>query len=300
MKPLPLILIAIAISATVSAVTVSLLSPPAVEGGSSPEGGSQSGLRELRNDLEAQGELLRGLKAQLEMRSPQSSTRTPVNDLESMVRRVVGEQLVEAGVDVDAAGEVEDDFDGQSALADILAMRAAGGSYEELEAYWRKMREEGRTEEMVGVFEEYAELNPGDPEAQMLLGNAYLQRLQEAPTGPEMGTWANKADEAFDVALEIDSDNFDARLSKAVSLSFWPPIFGKQGEAINQFEVLLEKQKNSAPNESHAQTYKYLGNLYQQQGDSEKAKAIWQEGLNAFPDDEALAEKFKTDASNEH
>lgn len=295
MKPLPLILITIAISAVVSAVTTSLLSPSAVEGGTSLEGGSLAGMQEMQSDLEEQGRLVRGLAAQLEIRSPQSSTRTPVNDLESTIARLVAEQLKEAGVDLDPEVAVEDDFDGQSALADILAMRAAGGSYEDLEAYWRKMREEGRTDEMVGVFEEYAELNPGDPEAQMLLGNAYLQRLQEAPTGPEMGTWANKADEAFDVALSIDENNFDARLSKAVSLSFWPPIFGKQGEAIGQFETLLEKQKNSAPNESHAQTYKYLGNLYQQQGDAEKANAIWQEGLNAFPDDEALAEKFKTD-----
>ena len=75
------------------------------------------------------------------------------------------------------------------------ALRAR--SYEDLEAYWRKMREEGRTDEMVGIFEEYAETNPADPEAQMLLGNAYLQRVQDSPTGPEMGEWANKADVAL-------------------------------------------------------------------------------------------------------
>ncbi len=214
-----------------------------------------------------------------------------------MVRRVVAEELLAGGARaLELEGE-EDDFDGQSALSDILAMRAAGASYEDLEAYWRKMREEGRTDEMVGIFEEYAETNPADPEAQMLLGNAYLQRVQESPTGPEMGEWANKADVAFDSALELDETNWDARLSKAVSLSFWPPIFGKQGEAIGQFEILLDQQKNQPANANHAQTYKYLGNLYQQQGDTEKAQAIWQEGLTAFPDDASLAEKFKTGSS---
>jgi len=298
MKPLPLILIAFAISATVSAVTVALLAPSAVEGGSSAGRGAGSEVTQLRNELEAQSDRLRKLENELAMQTPTSSTRTPVNDLEAMVRKAVAAQLGNADQGAQGSAEEEDDFDGQSALSDILAMRAAGASYEDIEAYWRKMREEGRTDEMVGIFEEYAELNPGDPEAQLLLGNAYLQRLQESPTGPEMGEWAGKADTAFDTALGLDENNWDARLSKAVSLSFWPPIFGKQGEAIDQFEILLEKQKSAAPNSNHAQTYKYLGNLYQQQGDSEKAKAIWQEGYAAFPDDEALAEKFKPDSSN--
>jgi len=110
----------------------------------------------------------------------------------------------------------------------------------------------------------------------------------KAGNGPEAGIWATKADKAFDAALAVDDHCWDARFSKAVSLSFWPPVFGKQGEAIKNFEVLTEQQASQPSDPKFAQTWLLLGNMYQQTGRMDQALATWQKGLALFPGNEAL------------
>ncbi len=77
-------------------------------------------------------------------------------------------------------------------------------------------------------------------------------------------------------------------MSKAVSLSNWPAFLGKQPEAIRQFEILRQQQASGTAQSSHAQTYYYLGNMYQQTGEPDKALATWRDGLARFPDYEPL------------
>ena len=107
-------------------------------------------------------------------------------------------------------------------------------------------------------------------------GRAYLQKLFTVGGGPEAGVWGTKADKAFDGALAIDDHNWDARFAKAVSLSFWPPMLGKQNEAIKNFEVLVEQQSAQSSKSEFAQTYYFLGNMYTQTGDKDKA-LVWLE-----------------------
>jgi tetratricopeptide (TPR) repeat protein len=77
--------------------------------------------------------------------------------------------------------------------------------------------------------------------------------------------------------------SWDARFAKAVSLSFWPPLLGKQNEAIKNFEVLVEQQAGQPQKPEYAQTYWALGNMYTQSGDKAKALATWQQGLALYP-----------------
>lgn len=296
MKPLTTILISVVLSLASAAVLVLAMNPTEVEGQVVAEPSEHSGHEELIERLEAQERLIRDLSVKVELGTPQAAQSARTEDLESVVRRVLEKERALAAAD--SVTTSAERFNVTRAHDQFLRLKQAGASDAEIAAFWDDVRKRGSVEEVLTAFEEHALANPNDIEAQIELGNAYLARLEDATTGPEMGAWAMKADGAFNSALELDESNWEARFSKAVSLSFWPPIFGKQGEAIDQFEILLEKQKSAAPNSNHAQTYKYLGNLYQQQGDSEKAKAIWQEGYAAFPDDEALAEKFKPDSSN--
>jgi tetratricopeptide (TPR) repeat protein len=103
-----------------------------------------------------------------------------------------------------------------------------------------------------------------------------------------------KADGAFDQALELDPRHWDARFSKAISLAFWPPIFGKQAGAVKNFETLMLQQEEAggASQPQYAQTYQFLGNLYMQQGNSQKAREIWSRGLRFFPNDATLKESL--------
>ena len=173
----------------------------------------------------------------------------------------------------------------QELLERLLDPSFGGLAKEEL---WQRLREEKRLDEVVTAFEEYAAAHPEDPGAQVELGAAYLEKIQEVGAGPLAGVWATKADQAFDRALQLDPEHWEGRFSKAVALSFWPPVFGKQSEAIHHFEILVEQQARRGNQNGFAQTHLLLGNLYQQIGEADKAMAAWEHGLSIFPDDHAL------------
>lgn len=180
-------------------------------------------------------------------------------------------------------------LDAASAFAQLSDPKLSDADREEL---WKRIREAKLTDAVIAEFEKRAKASPNDPDAQADLAYAYIQKIQEVGQGPEAGKWATKADKAYDAALALDPDHWDARFGKAISLSFWPPIFGKQPQAIKEFETLLASQSKKPADPSHAQTYLMLGNLYAQSGKADKALAIWQQGLAAFPDNAALKDKI--------
>src|SRR4030095_4281872 len=107
------------------------------------------------------------------------------------------------------------------------------------EALWKQIRDAGLTDEVIARMEPLAAAHPNDAGIQVALGEAYLQKIFEVGNGPEAGEWATKADKYFEAAPEITPQQGDARFAKAISLSFWPPMFGKQAEAIQNFETLV-------------------------------------------------------------
>jgi tetratricopeptide (TPR) repeat protein len=159
-------------------------------------------------------------------------------------------------------------------------------------AIWKEAAEAGLVDELVGLYETAAKDRPNDPAAQVDLGHAYLQKLFTVPSGPEQGNWATKADQSFDAALALDDHHWEARFSKAMSLSFWPPIFGKTGTAIAQFETLVAQQAGQTQKKEYAQVHLLLGNMYQQSGQKDKAVAAWQNGLSLFPGNAELAQQI--------
>lgn len=163
----------------------------------------------------------------------------------------------------------------------------------EREELWNELAKAGRTKELIALFEARAASSPSDPDLQVELGGAYLRMLQEVGQSALAGVWAGKADSAFDRALELDPRHADARLSKAISLSFWPPIFGKQAEAVKQFETLIGQLEGASLQPNQAQAWLMLGNLHQQQGKTDAALAVWKQGSELFPSDPSFAEKLK-------
>jgi len=158
---------------------------------------------------------------------------------------------------------------------------------------WKEIGKNGLMDEAIALFESRVAADPNDPDLQVDVAGAYLAKTQQVGAGPEAGVWATKADKAYDRALELDENHWKARFSKATALSFWPPLFGKQGEAIHHFEILLEQQQSQPPQGSYAETHLFLGNLYQQTGKGEKALETWKNGLALYPDSKSLAEKLK-------
>jgi tetratricopeptide (TPR) repeat protein len=229
-----------------------------------------------------------------------AANRSEVIDIAAAVRAVLAEEgLLGAEGAAQLAARAQNPSDEAVTVEDLLAMLQADGLDDKgWGEVWSKARAAGLSDELIALFEQRAEENPGDADAQAEVGFAYLAKIDEVTDGPAKGMWGMKADEAFDRALEINPDHWDARFTKAISLSFWPPIFGKQAEAIENFEILVERQASLPKSPDHAQTYLLLGNLYQQTGEHEKAAAMWANGAALFPDDAELAARIAQGSGN--
>src|SRR5439155_25292705 len=92
-----------------------------------------------------------------------------------------------------------------------------------------------------------------------------------------------KIDAQYDKALELQPDHWEARFRKAVGLSYGPALSGRRSEAIAQFEHLVQQQATMPAQPGQAETYLYLGRLYEEQGNRDRAAAIWRQGLARHP-----------------
>jgi tetratricopeptide (TPR) repeat protein len=182
----------------------------------------------------------------------------------------------------------------------------AGASFEEFAALQKKVFEGDATTDEQARFWELLRLkpelladamkrlekavadNPGDHEARMKLSRAYLAKLFTVPDGPEKGVWSMKAMEQYRKVLEADPNHWEARYSLAFNYSQWPDFLNKRPDAIREFETLRKIQENATPEPQHARTYFQLRQLYLKDGRTEDAKAVLEEGVRRFPDDEEL------------
>ena len=250
---------------------------------------------ELRDGHEQLSASVRGLSRRLDALE---ARRAPVAAAASdeQVRRAVRELLAESGQD--DLRKLADDASARPQPIDFEGAIAKVGDpsldWDARQAVWAQISEAGLTDKVVAAIEEYADAHPNDADAQTGKGTAYLQKLWIEKNDIAKGALATKADAAFDRALQLDPNQWDARFLKATSLSFWPPVMGKQPDAVKHFEILLQQQEASgAKRGGYDQTYLFLGNLYAQQGKTEKAREMWQRGLNLFPDNGELRGKLK-------
>lgn len=295
-KLLPLILVAFVVAVLSAAVTSALLAPSAQRVDAAPPGDADPGaLARTVERLDARQEELARALEELRLR-PAPSARVSTADIEAAVARVLADDGEAAAVRAPARGAVEASqaaaLEPERAVADAFArLIDPSSSQEERQEIWARLGAQGLSDELVAEFEARAEREPNDPDVRVDLGAAYLQKVFESGNGPMAGVWAMKADGAFDKALELDGTHWDARFHKAVSLSFWPPALGKQNQAIAQFEILVEQQKSQPKSPQFAQTYLFLGNMYQQTGKGDQALEAWQQGLALYPDDAELAKQ---------
>jgi tetratricopeptide (TPR) repeat protein len=175
----------------------------------------------------------------------------------------------------------------------FAAMTSGNLSASDVQKLWDKAVAEGRVDDLIALFKERAELDPNNPNVQNDLGDAYIQKVQVMGSGPKAGFVATRADKAFSRALELDPNHLAARRSKAIALSFWPPIMGKQSESIQQFEVLIEKQNLVPVEPTHVQAYLLLGNMHMQMGNIAEARTTWQNGLSRFSGNESLMRQLE-------
>ena len=297
MNTTPLLLLTLGLAAGASVATTYALrrdaAPAATETAAGPDE-----LAALRAQIASLNEEVGRLRSEAATGAlPQAATTERV-DLERIDRAVARyfderlgglavSELTRAAEAAAPAAEAERDVQGYLALLEDESL-----SENEREKVWAQIREAGLLDEAIALLEANAEKFSDDPEAQLEVASAYIQKIFEVGEGPQAGMWAGKADQAYDRALAIDENHWDARFNKAVSLSFWPPIFGKQAEAISHFETLVAQQDGQQAEQRFVQSYVLLGNLYSQTGETQKAQAIWKKGLTLYPTDESLLAKL--------
>jgi len=170
-------------------------------------------------------------------------------------------------------------------------------SYPQKEAAWKQLRDSGKLDQAITELEQRVASDPQTAEYSAMLGRAYLEKCSTLQDMREQGILGMKADMAFDDALKADPNNFEARFTKAVAMSYWPPQLNKGQEVIDNFTLLINQQEAQAPQPYFAQTYVWLGDQYQKSGRNDYALAVWQRGAALYPSDAALTKRLAQPAS---
>lgn len=172
------------------------------------------------------------------------------------------------------------------------ALLSPQASYAQKQEAWKQLRDTGKLDQAISELEQRAANNPQAAEYSAVLGQAYLQKCATIQDVREQGILAMKADQVFDAALQLDPANWEARFTKAVAMSYWPPQMNKGQEVIDHFTQLINQQEGQPPQPQFAQTYVWLGDQYQKAGNNDYARAAWQRGAALFPNDSTLPKRL--------
>ncbi|MHC4164423.1 MAG: tetratricopeptide repeat protein [Planctomycetota bacterium] len=189
----------------------------------------------------------------------------------------------------DAAGEGGDDAAKRTPQEVVQALLGKPfGPNEANRLFWWLSRNKEKISDVIQDLEKQIEKNPNDPHLHVALATAWVAELTNQPPGPQQGLLWGKVGAAYDAAIALEPNHWQARFGKAFGTSMAPEFLGLRPEAIRQFEELKAIQGRRAPEPHHAQVYFRLGTLYKDAGNAEKARALWAEGLKLFPDNEEL------------
>lgn len=154
----------------------------------------------------------------------------------------------------------------------------------------------GELDTVIADLQQRAGQNPNDPKIPTTLGEGQLRKAgvlsQNTGNVNEMGILGMQADQNFDAALKLDPANWEAQLSKATALSYWPVELNKGDEVIQRLSSLIDQQEKVPAQEQFAQTYVLLGAQYQKAGKPDYARQTWLLGAQKFPNDPALRKKI--------
>jgi hypothetical protein len=160
---------------------------------------------------------------------------------------------------------------------------------------FQQLAKAGQLNQAIEELKQRAAADPTNPEIPTTLGEAQLNELRQLKDSGaddnELGILAMQADQSFNAALKIDPSNYEAQLVKSISMTYWPADPTRDAQVVQTLSSLIDQQENLAPNPGFAQTYVYLGNEYQKIGQTDKALATWQLGLQKFPADPTLQQK---------
>lgn len=147
----------------------------------------------------------------------------------------------------------------------------------------------------IAFFEELASEHPDSAAVRLNWGYASVDKIPAAGAVTQV-ILANTALDRFTEAIERE-ESWLALYTRGNSYVYWPPVFGRTDLAIADLEraVALSEEGKAKPYHVHA--YAALGDAWWRKDDLEKAREVWQRGLERFPGAEPLEERLALDAA---
>ncbi len=268
-------------AAIVSILTGMLITPAAAVEPSMDS--SRPAIAELEKQITQLSEEQATLETRLLQAQSNATKRSQVGGVDAAVDRWVTANAPE--LRSAKSPEAKSSVDIKKLLSSIIK-REYG---EEGEAeFWKQVAKSDQLDAILEAMEEQAENAPADANVQHALAETYTAKSGQVGMGPARLELVDKANSAYDRTLAIDNNHWDARFGKAIGLSNMPSVMGKAPAAISQFEILVKQQEQRPREDRFAQSYFYLGNLYQEAGKEKKAAAAWSRGLEYFPKNSLL------------
>lgn len=164
-------------------------------------------------------------------------------------------------------------------------------SYEQRQGLWKKLSEAGLLDQALTELQHEVAADPHSAAAVTALGEGFYKKAGATDEVRERAILAMKADQTLEAALNLDPVNWEARFTKAVGMSYWPPELNKGGEVIEQLQILIQQQESKEQQPQFARTYLRLGEQYEKGGQADDAAQIWKRGASLFPTDPDLRKK---------
>jgi tetratricopeptide (TPR) repeat protein len=142
-------------------------------------------------------------------------------------------------------------------------------------------------------FQRLVASHPRAPNAWLHLGYAYVDKIPVEGAITQV-LLANKALGQFSAALALE-ENWLGLYTRGNSYVYWPAIFGRTPLAIADLEKAIALSQQTTRRSYHARAYVALGDAYWRLSDLEKARHIWRQALQLFPDDQALQTRLAPD-----
>lgn len=174
----------------------------------------------------------------------------------------------------------------------VEALVSPQKTYQQRQETWKQLRKAGKLDEAITELEQRVTANPRSADDVTALGEGYYKKAGDTNNVRERAIFAMKADQTLEAALNLDPSNWEARFTKAVGMSYWPPELNKSQEVIQEFLTLIQQQETQPPQPQFARTYVLLGEQYEKAGRADYGAQVWQRGAKLFPNDSDLHDKL--------
>jgi len=139
-------------------------------------------------------------------------------------------------------------------------------------------------------FEKVVADHPNSANLHLNFGFAYVDKIPVAGSITQV-ILANNALTEFSKAVELQP-SWLAYYTRGESFLFWPKIFNRASLGVVDLLKAMEIQKKGPRRSYYVKTYIALGDGYWKTDDLTKARAVWQEGLKEFPNNEQLKNRL--------